>query len=157
MMPEKREELGGWKLLFWLYLLFLVFFVAVKFDGSVQSLVMRIQTNRAIRMAEPGYNLNLTPFVTIKNQLRHLPAAWAVRNLAGNVLCFVPFGFLLPLAHRHLRTFFRVMLVAALFICAIEVFQYVTCLGSCDVDDLILNLLGCLAGWLCWLPLRRRA
>ena len=155
-MPEKREKPGAWKLLFWLYLLFLLAFVVIKFDGSRWSLLERIQTNLAIRWAEPGYNLNLTPFDTIQNQLRHLPAPWAVRNLVGNVLCFIPFGLLLPLAHRHLRTFFRVMLLALVMICAIEVFQYVTCLGSCDVDDLILNLLGCLAGWLCYLPMKKR-
>ena len=157
MMSTKKAagSSAAWKWVFWIYLLLLILFVVIKFHGSISALLRQMEEQRGYREVGAGSYLNLTPFVTIKSQLRHLPAPWAVRNLVGNVLCFIPFGLLLPLAHRHLRTFFRVMLLALVMICAIEVFQYVTCLGSCDVDDLILNLLGCLAGWLCWLPLKR--
>ena len=37
--------------------------------------------------------------------------------------------------------------IAAVLICVIELVQLVTALGSCDVDDLILNLPGILLGW----------
>lgn len=156
-MARKKRRAGadaGWKLSFWLYLLFLILFVVIKFDGSIQDLLDRIESYRFVRSVEPGYNLNLEPFYTIRSQIRHWPAAWAVRNLVGNVLAFVPFGFLLPRSHRRIQSGFVVMLVALAFICAIEVFQYVTLLGACDVDDVILNLLGCGVGYLLFLLFR---
>ena len=39
------------------------------------------------------------------------------------------------------------LLWSAVLICVIELVQLVTALGSCDVDDLILNLPGILLGW----------
>lgn len=156
MAREVRQFTVGWKLVFWLYLLWLLVFVVVKFDGSVQDLLDRIQTYQTIRASEAGYNLNLEPFATIKNQLRFWPAAWAVQNLTANVLAFVPFGYLLPLAHRHLRHVFLVLPIALVFICAIEVFQYVTAVGACDVDDVILNMIGCSAGYLLFSVFQRR-
>ena len=62
----------------------------------------------------------------------------------------IPFGYLLPRAHRHLRSWWKVLGVGVLSICAIEVVQYLTYLGACDVDDLLLNLAGCTLGWLVW-------
>lgn len=156
MSRRNRGGLWGWKLLFWAYLILLFLFVVVKFDGSLAGLLERMRTYQAIRASEPGYNLNLEPFASIRVQAEHLPSPWAVKNLAGNVLAFVPFGFLLPRAHRHFRHFLVVMLLALAMVCAIEVFQYVTLLGSCDVDDVILNLTGVFLGYLAFLPFRRR-
>lgn len=156
MARRNRTTLLGWKALFWVYLILLFVFVVVKFDGSVAGLLERMRSYQEIRASEPGYNLNLEPFASIRVQLEHLPSSWAVKNLAGNILAFVPFGFLLPRAHRHFRHFLVVMLLALAMICAIEVFQYVTLLGSCDVDDVILNLAGVLIGYLAFLPFRRR-
>ena len=156
MARRSRPALTGWKLLFWSYLVLLIVFVVVKFDGSVAGLLERMRSYQAIRASEPGYNLNLEPFASIRVQWEHLPSIWAVKNLAGNVLAFVPFGFLLPRAHRHFRHFLVVMLLALAMTCAIEVFQYVTLLGSCDVDDVILNMTGVFLGYLAFLPFRRR-
>lgn len=147
-MGENRRRFPWWKLIFWLYVLFLVAFVVVKFDGHPTHLLDRMEHFAAIRAKEPGFNLNLWPLASIRMQIRHWGEGWAVKNLVGNVLAFVPFGFLLPQAYGGLRRLWRVMLIGLISICAIEVFQYVTLLGACDIDDLMLNLLGCLVGYL---------
>lgn len=68
-----------------------------------------------------------------------------IQNLAGNVIGFVPLGFLLPLLSRGFWKLRQVLAAAFLLSLAYEVAQMYTGLGSFDVDDLILNTLG---GWI---------
>ena len=113
-------------------------------------------------------NYNLTPFHTVSNYWHILtnPAYYmekwgaaavyryharhAFINLAGNVVMFVPLGALLPMAAPKKRRFFRTLLTSAELILAVEILQLFTLLGSCDVDDLILNLIGVVLGFLLW-------
>ena len=67
-----------------------------------------------------------------KNQVEKV-IWWALKNLLGNLLPFIPFGFLLPIAYPRIKAFFKVFLVgmfAVLFI-----------------DDIILNMVGVLSGY----------
>ena len=99
-------------------------------------------------------NCNLTPLRTIRSYLLVLRRSssptmrrYAVVNLAGNIGMFVPLGVLPPLLWPCLRRLPRLLLSAAAVIAAVEAVQLFTLLGSCDVDDLLLNLLGVLLGW----------
>ena len=96
---------------------------------------------------------NLIPFETILLFIRLLNSSnpdfreFAVINLFGNVIMFIPLGFLLPLLFRRLRRLWKVLLTTALAITAVELAQLLTLLGSCDTDDLILNVLGAAIGY----------
>ena len=97
---------------------------------------------------------NLIPFRTVRLFVRllshhrpHLVRA-AVINLVGNVVMFIPLGLFLPLVFRKLRKWHKALLCAALIITAVETAQLLTLVGSCDVDDLILNLAGSTAGYI---------
>jgi len=68
-------------------------------------------------------------------------------NLAGNVLMFVPLGYFLPRMRGAFRPFFRCMLWTAVILLGIECLQLLTLLGSCDIDDLLLNLMGTALGY----------
>ena len=96
-------------------------------------------------------NLNLEPFHTIRLFLRVLGRkdylSAAVINLAGNVIMFIPLGFLLPRVFPALSQFWQTILVTALIITVVELTQLFTLLGSCDIDDLILNLIGAAIGY----------
>ena len=97
-------------------------------------------------------NLNLIPGVTIHRFMR----VWdtpvyhraAIVNLIGNVIMFIPLGFGLPWVFERLRRLWKTLLVSAGIIILVETIQLVTLLGHCDVDDLILNLIGVSAGYL---------
>ena len=131
-----------WKLLFWTYLLLLFLVVILKFTGSVQDLLARMQ-------AEPyGKTYNLQPFATLKIQLRHLSEGWARFNLIGNTVPFLPLGFLLPMACRKCGSLFRVLLFGLLFVLFAEAVQFYTNLGAFDVDDIILNMAAIFLGYL---------
>lgn len=91
---------------------------------------------------------NLIPFETITRFWRLLDSSdavlrrHAVINLAGNVIMFIPLGFFLPKLWPWQRAFPRTMLTTAGIITAVEIAQLLTLVGSCDTDDLILNLFG---------------
>ena len=97
-------------------------------------------------------NLNLAPFHTIRLFLKVLNnqtySSTAFINLGGNVILFIPLGFLLPRVYPKLQKFWRAMLATALIITAVELTQLFTLLGSCDIDDLILNVLGAATGYI---------
>ncbi len=100
-------------------------------------------------------NVNLTPLYTIKNYLRVVihrsndaVFTHCLINLLGNVLLFIPFGYLLPRLWKKQKNFFVFMLTALLSILVIELVQLFTLLGSFDVDDIILNISGMIVGYL---------
>jgi glycopeptide antibiotics resistance protein len=69
-------------------------------------------------------------------------------NIAGNVIAFMPFGFLLPLLNAKYRGLFRVTIYSLLFSLAVEVIQMLSRVGAFDVDDILLNTLGGFLGYL---------
>ena len=66
-----------------------------------------------------------------------------VYHTAGNLGWFVPLGMLL----RKKRPL-GVLLRGAMLSGGIEIMQYLLMTGSADIDDVILNALGALAGWI---------
>lgn len=96
---------------------------------------------------------NLIPFETIALFARLLTSSnpefqkYAVINLFGNVIMFIPLGFLLPKVFRRLNRLWKVLLTTALVITLVELSQLLTLLGSCDTDDLILNVIGAAIGY----------
>ena len=67
-------------------------------------------------------------------------------NLLGNLLLFLPIGFLLPAAYPRQRRFYRVFLLSFLGILGVEVLQYF--FGRvADVDDVLLNSISIVIGY----------
>lgn len=92
---------------------------------------------------------NFIPFETIKLfwYADNLNLNIRIGNLVGNIIGFVPFGFLLPMLSEKFRNFFVVTLATFYLSLAYEGLQYLTGFGSFDVDDLILNTLGGILGF----------
>ena len=96
---------------------------------------------------------NLIPFRTLRLFFRLLThhraelVQAAVINLAGNVIMFIPLGLFLPLVFPKLRNVWKTLLCVTLIITAVELAQLFTLVGSCDIDDLILNLAGSCLGY----------
>ena len=103
--------------------------------------------------------INLIPFATIREQMNYITSSVynrrvAIRNLAANLMLFVPMGFFLPMLFSKLRKFGSCIGLWLGMILAIEVIQLLTLQGSFDVDDVILNTLGFIAGYLVSLILK---
>lgn len=97
-----------------------------------------------------GYNL--IPFKGISAILRSRSTVYIWQNILGNILIFMPLGFLLPLLWKK-WTMVRTVFAGAALSFAIEAIQLFTSRGT-DIDDLILNTLGTLCGYCIYLVLR---
>lgn len=146
MKRSKPNTKPLWRGLLILYSLFMLWLLFGRSAGWIEGLTYEEQL---------GYNRNLKPFFTIGNYLWavfHSSNAYLVRhcfiNLAGNVLLFIPVGFLLPKVSKALQNFLRFFLLCFAIMLAVELLQLVTLLGCFDVDDLILNLSGMSLGFL---------
>lgn len=102
------------------------------------------------RIAGTNYRYNLIPFMEIKRYLHYRDKIGNINvliNLLGNVLCFVPFGFVIPILTSK-QTLFRMFCLSMLASVLVELLQLISMLGSCDVDDIILNTLGGVIGYI---------
>lgn len=100
---------------------------------------------------EGGYRYNLVPFTEIKRFWTYRERVGFLAffsNIFGNIIGFIPFGFILPMISNKTRS--GVFIVAAGFVLSlgVETIQLITRVGCFDVDDLILNTLGALIGYL---------
>ena len=94
-----------------------------------------------------GHPANFIPFTTIVPYLLgHKGWIIAGINLAGNIVPFVPVGFLAPFVYRKMtwKKSLALALVSGLFIEGMEVVFRV---GTFDIDDVILNALGVMIGY----------
>lgn len=101
--------------------------------------------------------LNLIPFKTIKQYLSGALVEYygsfynwkadAVLNILGNIMLFMPIGFLLPLTKKPFEKFYGTVLFAIAFSLIIETAQYFIGRGT-DIDDLMMNTLGAILGYL---------
>ncbi len=131
---KKNYRIMG-KVMFALYILFLLYFLIF---------------SRRVSFEEMHYNL--VPFHEIlrywnyRDQLGML----TITNLLGNVAIFMPLGFLEALANEK-NSFLRTSLDGFLLSLLVEICQMITRIGTFDVDDLILNTLGTMIGYLVFL------
>ena len=100
-------------------------------------------------------NINLIPLLTIRNYWSVVSQGpenryfiHCVINLLGNLLLFIPAGWLIPKVFSTQRNFFRFFATCAGLIFLVETIQLFTLLGSFDIDDLILNLIGMSLGFI---------
>jgi len=91
--------------------------------------------------------INLIPFRTMTELMSHPSSVMARLILIGNILMFIPMGI-------YIKCFFLKdslligILKLSLISLAIKIFQYILAVGIADVDDIILNVLGGMIGWM---------
>ncbi len=139
------------KILWWVYIALLFVFVVVKFKGSFYELSNRINSYSM----QGSINYNFIPFRNISTQFKYITQWWALKNLLGNIIPFIPFGLLLPITYKKFSSMISVFVIGLASILVIESFQFFTKLGSFDVDDIILNMIGIVCGYLMFLVVGR--
>ena len=138
------------------YCIFLFVFVVVKFNGSVYEILDRVTATSADRV-NGVFNFNLIPFRSIGVQLARITHWWALKNILGNIALFVPLGVLIPMAFPTMQKSYKTCSTILLSSLVIELFQFITCLGSFDIDDIILNSVGGLIGYIIFYLLKKKS
>lgn len=140
MKKETKHMIRKWGIiLFIVYVLLLIY------------LLFFSEEYGRIADVEREYRYNLIPFVEIRRFwiYRSQLGAFAVfTNIFGNVVGFIPYGFILPIIHRSLRSGFLIILSGFALSLCVETIQLITKVGCFDVDDMILNTLGAAIGYL---------
>ena len=110
-------------------------------------------------------NIQIVPiFVTIFEQVSlcidqatyPLVRRFAALTLASNLCMWFPSGFLLPLTFPSLQDSRRFVKCIVALTALVEALQALTLRGSFDIDDILLNCAGALAGFWLYGRLRKR-
>lgn len=72
-----------------------------------------------------------------------------------NIIFFMPFGFLLPTLWKKYRSFLKTLSYGIIFSFIIEIGQLFTKNRATDINDLIMNTLGTIIGWIMFNSLRK--
>ena len=139
------------KILFLLYLLVLIYlmFFFEAYDRTME--------NRR-------YLYNLVPFREIRRFILYretLGFTVVLENVIGNIVGFIPYGFILPLIYKSKRKWWIILLLTMEFSLFIELTQLLLKVGSCDIDDAAFALTqkllqalgeskGCNVFWVMW-------
>ena len=77
----------------------------------------------------------------------HVESSFMAREVLLNILLYLPMGYLLPFVFKNLRGhILLITLIGFLASCATEFSQLYFHLGVFQVDDILLNTIGCLIG-----------
>ena len=140
-MKKKR----WWRGLFLLYSFIIVKMIIFKYPLSMLWEVSKSWGEGFIRQGIES--ANFIPFKTITMYLHYYGSLNSFENLIGNILIFIPLGLILPRAFKLFDRVFWMTFFSFVFILDIELFQLVTRFGEFDIDDIILNLAGCMMGF----------
>lgn len=94
-----------------------------------------------------GYwGISLIPFATIRSYIKYSGIFHALLNILGNVILFIPIGFIFPLILIRYRDIKKIAVLSISISLFIEFIQFFVG-RSCDIDDLILNFVGGIIGY----------
>ena len=136
---KQRIRIISW-ILFGIYLIMMVYFLFF--------------SEQMGRVPRDTYQYNLHPFAEIKRYLYYAGRVGTVLvllNLLGNIICFIPYGFVIPVLSVRCSSFGKILLLSFLASLLVESIQLVSKLGSFDVDDIMLNTLGGILGYVLFL------
>lgn len=92
--------------------------------------------------------LRLIPFEHYMKILMNYGYLYFIYLFGGNIVLFIPFGFLLPFLTGKPKTPALIILFGFLLSFVIELSQYAFGTGESELDDLILNTFGVFLGFL---------
>ena len=113
-------------------------------------------------------SMNIVPvFNTIKDiyevpiEMESYMVRFWIKNILGNILLLLPLGIFIPMFFKRLRSFKSTVITCALVSLSIEVVQYISMyfgnFRSCDIDDIILNTLGGMIGFIIYKVIDKKA
>src|ERR1035437_2956825 len=94
-----------------------------------------------------GTYINFIPFLKYYKMYSVEKIGTFIYLFVGNIIWFVPFGFLLPYIMKKEPGFFKTTLFGFFVSLSIEILQFVFHTGVSDIDDITLNVVGAMVGY----------
>lgn len=138
-MIENKDK----KLNLWMRIFFVIYVISMLYFLFFADAMGRMSSDTMV-----GYNTKL--FKEIHRYLinwRQIGFSIAFLNIGGNIIGFLPLGFLLPFVNAKNRTFFRTLFICIYVTMTVEVIQLIFHVGCFDVDDMFLNTVGGICGY----------
>lgn len=155
-MQKQTEQRKNKTYLVWivllLYICFLFKVILFKF-GSIEIWPLLSKIHQTL--LDPGSlverldTANLDLFRTLRRQAAHLNFRNIV-NIIGNFVIFIPFGFLVSMGIKKASSGIVVLIGSFGMSLCLESLQLILSMGNFDVDDLLLNTLGGVAGYIAY-------
>lgn len=153
-MPLVDKYLRRWlMMLFALYAAAVCYLVLLSPDRWHRRAFTLDWKQRMLEYGVPQYTRifqNTKPLQTLTDYIfhaEHYNLSNMLYNVLGNLALFLPLGMLVPTLFLSFRSIHRVFFTGLVSSLAIEFLQFWFALGSFDVDDLLLNLVGALSGY----------
>lgn len=127
------------------WVLFLIYLIALTYLMFFAESFGRSTNEKA------GYAYNLELFKEIRRfyvYREQLGIKAFLLNVVGNVVGFMPFSFFIPIISRRCKFWYNTIFLSFFLSLSIEITQLIFKVGSFDVDDLFLNTLGGVCGYL---------
>ena len=127
----------------------LLFLINLMVIGRMVFHPMRTENNRILPLvldttAIWPFRINLKPLVYLFDYESRRDM---LLNIIGNFAMFIPTGILTPLIYKHLDSLKKTLLTGFSISLTIEIIQLPFASRASDIDDLLLNTAGCLAGY----------
>lgn len=133
------------------FLGYLVFLFWLLFGFRILSLPNLLATNDYWRIIHN--KINLIPFYTIIKFIGDIKTSpetsgTAIINIIGNIVGFIPLGYYITSIFLKNKTILNIIKYTIITILIIEIIQLFTLLGHFDIDDIILNTIGSIFGFI---------
>ncbi|MFF2879010.1 VanZ family protein [Gottfriedia sp. NPDC057991] len=112
----------------------------------------------------PYWSINYIPLISIMRDINEVGIAYSgdtffmikliVRNVGGNIVMFMPLGFLVPVIWKDCKRLKKILMIGLIVSLSIESLQFLenffgVGLGRIiDIDDVICNVIGTIIGYL---------
>lgn len=136
------------KPIYWLvFVVYMIILIKVLFFNMSLEAVKAAVTSASIDSI--SNNLKLANFIPLKNINAYTLMYFrpGMKEIGMRILWFMPLGFFIPSLTKH-RRFKHTLIVGLLVILFFEVLQIILSLGRFDIDDIILNGLGIVFGYM---------
>lgn len=164
-----RQRTGNGRIIGWLLTIYFILYVYLLLSLTLMDETLRLDPACLERegMTRREYYMkmfvNFKPFssiwlVYVRGFLSgHINLGYMVLNLLGNLCAFMPMAFFLPRLWRIQQRWYVFLPTVTLMVAAVEGTQLLLMVGSCDVDDVILNACGAfLFFWILKIPPLKR-
>lgn len=146
LVKTKNAYIVIW-IVFLTYLALLIKVILFKYP--IHMIIGILKSREILPLSFRIANSNFVPLKTILNYLfGNHSFKIVITNILGNIITFIPLGFLLPIIFKAIKKLKHIVLSTFILSSLLEIIQLLTALGNFDIDDILMNVYGSICGYI---------